>query len=201
VQHLHAWGHEKELKLEQLRQAEERRQEEQVTRAPNVCRASQRISQNRVDDLAQCKVEDRLHLLGLIYEYQQEERMIEARIRRGEARLKPRLAPHSSGLVRTRNVKVHERLHELSKRPQQVSERDASQQHSPNLKKPKETVEAAIQRLAEIGDLYRSKREDMAKQREQELAEMQVCASPPLFQISLLPSHKELWCGRRGQKN
>ncbi|KAG1690928.1 hypothetical protein DVH05_027387 [Phytophthora capsici] len=114
VSHLIAWNYEKENKLSRLRDVEAAKQEAICVGKPSISKRSVSIFSKRKDDVAQCKVEDRLHLLGLIYQYQQEERK-RAEERRESPGLQPRLAPHSANAQRWRQFSVHERLYQLSK--------------------------------------------------------------------------------------
>ncbi|GMF25445.1 unnamed protein product [Phytophthora lilii] len=115
ISHLLAWNHEKESKLTRMRDAESARQEATYVGKPSLSKRSVSMFSKRQDEVALCKVEDRLHLLGLIYQYQQEERK-RAEERQASLGLYPRLAPHSANAQRRRRFSVHERLYQLSKR-------------------------------------------------------------------------------------
>ncbi|KAG2808410.1 hypothetical protein PC129_g14005 [Phytophthora cactorum] len=115
VSHLMAWNNEKESKLARMRDTETAKQEATCVGKPSISKHSVAIFTKRQDDVALCKVEDRLHLLGLIYQYQQEERK-RAEERETSSSVQPRLAPHSANAQRRRRFSVHERLYQLSKR-------------------------------------------------------------------------------------
>ncbi|KAG7392733.1 hypothetical protein PHYPSEUDO_014220 [Phytophthora pseudosyringae] len=115
VSHLMAWNYEKESKLARMRDAETAKQEATCVGKPSISMRSVSIFSKRQDDVALCKVEDRLHLLGLIYQYQQEERK-RAEETQASSSVQPRLAPHSANAQRRRRFSVHERLYQLSKR-------------------------------------------------------------------------------------
>ncbi|ETI54489.1 hypothetical protein F441_02657 [Phytophthora nicotianae CJ01A1] len=126
VSHLMAWNNEKETKLARLRDTETAKQEANCIGKPSISKHSVEIFSKRQDDVALCKVEDRLHLLGLIYQYQQEERK-RAEERDASSSVQPRLAPHSANVQRRRRFSVHERLYQLSKRKLATSDNNDSE--------------------------------------------------------------------------
>lgn len=177
VSHLLAWNSAKEHKLSHLRQQEAARQSAAVVGKPVIASHSSALFHKRDDELAQCKVEDRLHLLGLIYQYQQEERLLEQQKAAGA--FHPHVAPHSANLVRAEPVPVHERLYQLSK---QRSQRAISHQeegvHSTLKTKSSsqadEGIPAAIHRLWAIGEAYKKKRRERWEQQNELADRMQV---------------------------
>lgn len=67
VSHLLAWQNEKENKLSRLRAAEMTKEVEACEAKPAVGARSKDLLGHRRNEIARCKVEDRLQLLGLIY--------------------------------------------------------------------------------------------------------------------------------------
>lgn len=180
VSHLMAWNYEKETKLSHLRQEEVAKESAQVLNKPIIARHSSALFKRRDDDLAQCKVEDRLQLLGLIYQYQQEERLI-AQTRENAGRFHPSVAPHSANLARQQSAPLaaHERLYQLAKRRAEretnVNSTDNQTDHD-EVKQPSgkssrgrsgDTMPATVKRLWSIGEAYKKKRQELVEHQNQ----------------------------------
>ncbi len=155
VDHLILWNDEKQQKLSKLRDVEKQREVVDVQEAPQISRQSISLFSNRQDEIAKCKVEDRLHLLGLIYDYQREERLLQQLQR--DTSSKSHVAPHSARLVRSRQIPTHERLHAMAKRHTQ-SEDQSSIQHKIRPSIGKQVGVSVEERLAQFGEQYRKKK-------------------------------------------
>ncbi|KAL3660169.1 hypothetical protein V7S43_014701 [Phytophthora oleae] len=172
VSHLMAWNCEKENKLARMRDAETAKQEAICVGKPSISKRSASIFSKRQDDVAQCKVEDRLHLLGLIYQYQQEEQK-RADERRASSGVQPRLAPHSANAQRWRRFSVHERLYQLSKRsPTTTNENNTELYQNTGRRRRgrrsnnRDLVDTA-QRLHALDKKYKQKQQLLGEERKQ----------------------------------
>ncbi|KAF1334136.1 hypothetical protein FI667_g2066, partial [Globisporangium splendens] len=101
----------RETKLSHLRHEEVAKQDAEMLGVPEIARRSAALFEKRDDDLAHCKVEDRLHLLGLIYQYQQEERLLQ-KMKTADT-FHPHVAPHSANLTRQFPLPAHEQVERL----------------------------------------------------------------------------------------
>ncbi|RLN27096.1 hypothetical protein BBJ28_00019407 [Nothophytophthora sp. Chile5] len=175
VSHLLAWNHEKESKLSRLRDAETAKQEATCVGKPSISRRSVTMFAKRQDDVAHCKVEDRLHLLGLIYQYQQEERQ-RAEEKRASTVVKPRLAPHSVNVRRRKRLSVHERLYLISQRGATAGRKNCHEAQvgkaAPRKRQQSmndERFAATVQRLYSIEEQYKQKRLHLTEKQEQRI--------------------------------
>ncbi|RLN95811.1 hypothetical protein BBJ28_00019395 [Nothophytophthora sp. Chile5] len=176
VSHLLAWNHEKESKLARLRDAETAKQEATCVGKPSISRRSVTMFAKRQDDVAHCKVEDRLHLLGLIYQYQQEERQ-RAEEKRASTVVQPRLAPHSVNVRRRKRFSVHERLYLLSQRGTTTGSKNCHESQVGKKTAPRkrqqstndECFAATVQRLYSIEEQYKQKRLHLTEKQEQRI--------------------------------
>lgn len=174
-----AWNSEKENKLSHLRQQEAARQSAQVVGKPAIARHSSELFAKRDDEIAQCKVEDRLHLLGLIYQYQQEERLLAQQKEAGG--FHPSVAPHSANLTRKEPLPAHERLYLLSKRRAKQensgSRTRAYARQSARKKSSDEeddAISAAVHRLCAVGEEYKKKRQERWEKQNELVDRLQV---------------------------
>lgn len=159
-----AWNHEKESKLAHLRQAEAARVTADAVGKPAIARHSTALFAQRNDELAHCRVEDRLQLLGLIYQYQQEERLLAERNSVGA--FHPRVAPHSANLARKATampLAAHERLYQLALRRVErtnaspVTDNQAEPQGTSHRERAAVPSAATVQRLLAFGAEYETK--------------------------------------------
>lgn len=197
VSHLMAWNYEKETKLSHLRQEEITKESAQIQNKPAIARHSSALFDRREDDLAQCKVEDRLQLLGLIYQYQQEERLI-AQTREDAGRFHPSVAPHSANLTRqSAPLAAHERLYQLAKPRAKREDHKADNQIDHEAKQPnkskvghgEDAVSAAVERLWSVGEAYKKKRQELVEHQNQQVDRLLVSF---VFFISCFVLEKEL---------
>ncbi|KAE9027639.1 hypothetical protein PR002_g10620 [Phytophthora rubi] len=170
VSHLMAWNHEKESKLSRMRDAESAKQEAVCVGKPSISRRSVVMFSKRQDDVALCKVEDRLHLLGLIYQYQQEERK-QADERQATSNIQPQLAPHSANAQRRRRFSVHERLYQLSKRSTAKGNNDRyvsspAAQRRRGRGTNRESIAHTVQRLHGLSNQYQQKQLRRSEERQ-----------------------------------
>ncbi|KAG6580028.1 chromosome transmission fidelity protein [Phytophthora cinnamomi] len=173
VSHLIAWNHDKESKLSRMRDAESAKQEAACVGKPSISKRSVSIFSKRQDDVALCKVEDRLHLLGLIYQYQQEERK-RAEERQASSNVQPQLAPHSANAQRRRRYSVHERLYQLSKRNMAKDNNDHEHYSSSPASQRRrvrgvnvENIAHTVQRLHGLSKQYQQKQLLRSEERKQ----------------------------------
>ncbi|TMW63059.1 hypothetical protein Poli38472_005677 [Pythium oligandrum] len=166
VEHLMAWNDEKTHKLSHLRAEERRREEEEIIGKPQLSRRSKKLMAARDDELARCRVEDRLHLLGLIYEYQQEERLIQQT--QGTLGTRPTMAPHSSRLQRGKNITAHDRLFQLANTKRADKTKSVPSPDSQGPVKSKKSSEQAVERLYQIHNEYQKRRHEMAEHQERQ---------------------------------
>lgn len=181
-----AWNYEKENKLSHLRHEEAAKQEAEMIGKPAIARRSTVLFEKREDEIAHCKVEDRLHLLGLIYQYQQEERLIEQAKAAGS--FHPNVAPHSANLTRKHPLSAHERLYQLSKR--KAKREMGSDNRISHDTKPRETrknnreeeaLPAAVRRLWSIGEEYKKRRQQQVDHQNLQVDRLLVGTSFSLF--------------------
>ncbi|KAJ8523895.1 hypothetical protein ON010_g17223 [Phytophthora cinnamomi] len=118
-------------------------------------------------------VEDRLHLLGLIYQYQQEERK-RAEERQASSNVQPQLAPHSANAQRRRRYSVHERLYQLSKRNMAKDNNDHEHYSSSPASQRRrvrgvnvENIAHTVQRLHGLSKQYQQKQLLRSEERKQ----------------------------------
>ncbi|KAH7460422.1 hypothetical protein KRP22_008394 [Phytophthora ramorum] len=167
VSHLLAWNYEKESKLARIRDAETAKQEATCVGKPSISKRSVLLFSKRQDEVAHCKVEDRLHLLGLIYQYQQEERK-RVEERQASSSVQPQLAPHSANAQRRRHLSVHERLYQLSKRNTNNNhEHCASKTAGRERRANDECIADTVERLHALGKEYKQKQLLLSEERKQ----------------------------------
>lgn len=151
---------------------------------PSISRRSVTMFSKRQDDVARCKVEDRLHLLGLIYQYQQEERK-RAEERQAASNVQPQLAPHSANAQRRRRYSVHERLYQLSKRSMGKGNNDlehypssSAAQRRRGRRTSRETIARTVQRLHGLSKKHQQKLLLRDEERKQYLESLRVRMPP-----------------------
>jgi hypothetical protein len=165
---LNVWATHRQNKLEHLRSLEMKRQETAHPGRPSIDEHSIYLFETRHDELSKCKVEDRLHLLGLIYEYQQETKQLEeAKQRQASYSFHPQLAPHSRN-ISTRSENVHERLYGLAstqQSPDKNNEELRKKKRQDNIRSHKEQTQA-VEKLYATAEIYRQHRHDLAEKME-----------------------------------
>lgn len=131
---------------------------------------------DRQDEIARCKVEDRLQLLGLVYEYEKDERL-----RRQKAMVDrvvgPVLAPHSSSLSRCSRLPAYQRLHEqFQQKPRRNDLRTCEQHIKTTLKRQnrRKSDSNVVRRLYVMADRYKQKRVQMSEHQAAKIASAQV---------------------------
>jgi hypothetical protein len=181
VSHLLAWQNEKENKLSRLRAAEATKEVEACETKPAVGSRSKDLLDRRGNEIARCKVEDRLQLLGLIYQYEKEERVLQQQ-QQAQRAAGPRLAPHSVNVTRARERSIFDRLYEQSKQQQQPTghddaERAAREGIKVEGRASTDKKSDVVQRLYVMADRYKQKRIQRSERQAAQVEEMLVSCS------------------------